>query len=261
MRTVTTLTLLGALFLAGCNGNKNNANLTANTNGNNNTSPIVQPPAPIKPTSVVDPNFKPCNPYFPLVPGSQYKYTINHSSGLVSDVTVVVDEAKENGQQVFIETTQIVDKSGGMELAQTATRKYICDNGRVQLVSDFTDNKVEGKPNTAELKLRTPAVFMETPASLEKTGSKWSYTFNVVLQQPGQPPATLPESTMAAFDVRGTESVKVPAGEFKAVKLGRKVGKSEGVDYYVRGLGLVKRESGEGTNWVLKEYSGVRPGE
>lgn len=176
-------------------------------------------------------------------------------------MTVVVDAEEQSGQKVFVEKTQIVDKSGGMSLLQHGTRKFVCDGGRLQILSDFTDNKVDGKPNTSDQKLRSPAIFMAEPAALAKPGSKWSYTFNITFQKPGEPTETLPESTTRNFEAQGTETIKVPAGEFKALKVAWRVNQAQGADYYVPGIGLVKRESGEGTSWVLKEYSGVRPAE
>jgi hypothetical protein len=68
-----------------------------------------------------------------------------------------------------------------------------------------------------------------------------------------------PEETINInFTVQGTEDVTVPAGKFKAVKITRKVKETEVTDYYVRGIGLVKRASGEGTTMELREYSGLK---
>jgi hypothetical protein len=47
-------------------------------------------------------------------------------------------------------------------------------------------------------------------------------------------------------------------GTFKAITVNRKVNENSLVDFYVAGLGLVKRQSKEGTSWELKEYSGLK---
>ena len=167
--------MVGAAALTGCKGNSNtnaNANISATPNANRNLD--FAPPAPVKPTSTFDPNFKACNPYFPLVPGSQAKYTIVFSSGLVAEANVVVDGGEENGRQVFTQTTQIIDKSGGLEKAETTIRKYICDGDKVQLIYEFTNNKVADKLNTVDTQFRTTAIMMPSPADLSKTGYTWS---------------------------------------------------------------------------------------
>jgi hypothetical protein len=53
--------------------------------------------------------------------------------------------------------------------------------------------------------------------------------------------------------------VKVPAGTFKAVKVLRKLRDVTVNEYYVAGLGLVKRVNKDSTSWELKEYSGLQP--
>src|SRR2546422_7045069 len=94
MRISSAIILLSAIALSGCNGDSSNVNsniAAANANRLQN----FKPPQPIKPLQAANPNFKSCNPYFPLVPGSIAKYVINYSSGIVADLTVVVDAADE----------------------------------------------------------------------------------------------------------------------------------------------------------------------
>src|SRR5215813_8465375 len=114
MRITLFIVLLVTIALTGCPGKLSNSN---NTNGNSNTAPTFKPPEPLASKDPVDPNFKPCNPYFPLVPGSRLKYTLTYSSGLVADVVVVVNKLDENGHNMFEEQTQIVDRSGGLEIS------------------------------------------------------------------------------------------------------------------------------------------------
>jgi hypothetical protein len=254
--------LAGAVALTGCNGNSNsNANMNASAtaaNANANRGADFKPPEQVKPTSAVDPNFKACNPYFPLVPGSQAKYTIVFSSGLVADANVVVDAAEENGRKVFIQTTQIVDKSGGLEKAETTVRKYVCDGEKVQLIYEFTNNKVQDKVNTVETQFRNTAIMMPSLADLSKTGTSWSYNFGQTYKSPGELPMS-PEPQQIAFDVQGQGETTAPAGKFKTLKVRRKIGEAEVSDFFARGIGLVARYSGEGTRWELKEYSGLNP--
>src|SRR4030095_2457287 len=117
MRICSIIILLSAIALSGCNGADNNANLNANSNANRVVD--LKPPQPIKPLEAPDPKFKPCNPYFPLVPGSVAKYVINYSSGITGDLTIIVDSTDEGGRKLFTQRSQLVDRSGGMQINQT----------------------------------------------------------------------------------------------------------------------------------------------
>jgi len=251
--------MLAALALNGCNGSKNgNGNGNGNANGNANRSDF-KPPTALKPTGAVDPNFNSCNPYLPLVPGSSAKYVLVYSSGLIADATVVVDSADENGRKVFTETTQIVDRSGGLQIAQTTVKKYVCDGERVQLISEKTDSDIAGQKSTSEFKYRDNSVAMVDPASLAKKGTTWQYSFTKVFNRPGDPPAIINDPTFVTFEVQGDEEVVIPTGKLKAVKLLRKVNENKVNEYFVRGLGMVKRDFlNEGTSWELKEFSGIK---
>ncbi|HJQ69674.1 MAG TPA: hypothetical protein VKA70_11915 [Blastocatellia bacterium] len=259
IRIFLAVVLISAVALTGCTGNGNsnqNANVAASSNTNKNYD--FRPPETVKPTTAFDPNFKACNPYFPLVPGSQAKYTIVYSSGLVADANVVVDAAEENGRQVFTQTTQIVDKSGGLEKAETTVRKFICDGEKVQLIYEFTNNKVADRANTVETQFRTTAIMMPALADLSKTGYTWSYNFGQIYRQPGELPMS-PDPMQLAFDVQGQFETPTPAGKFKTLKIRRKIGEAEVFEFFARGVGMVVRHSGEGTRWDLKEYSGLTP--
>jgi PBP1b-binding outer membrane lipoprotein LpoB len=256
MRVLLGVVLIATMFFAGCKNSNNNTNTTANANA---APPTFTPLPPIKPLSAADPNFKPCNPYFPLIPGSLTKHVINYSSGLVADATVVVDSVEENGRKVFVETTQIVDKSGGAQKAEKTVRKYTCDGDRVQLISENTENRIEGNLTTVEYRFKSAATTMIGLSDLARKGANWSYSVYPVFHQPGKPPAVLEEPVVLAFEVQGEAEVTVPLGKFKALKVLRTVNQNKIVDSYVRGIGLVKRDSSEGTSWVLKEYSGLSP--
>jgi hypothetical protein len=257
------LAALVATFLTACDpgpGNKNaNTNANGNSNANANRLTSLEPPTPIKPETPVDPNFKACNPYFPLVPGSQVKHAVNFSSGLAADAVVVVDLIEENGRKVYRETTQIIDKSGGMQKAEKTVRKYVCDGGLVKIIAEDTENRIEDRKTQVNMKFNEEGAFMVDPTALARSGTVWSYKFYPTFINPGEPPATLTDPITLVFTVKGEESVTVPAGTFKAVKIERKVGDVVIAEHYARGIGLVKRSSSEGTGWGLSEYSGVAP--
>ncbi len=260
MRFVLAMTLLATALFSRCNSTNTNTN--SDQNGNQtataNKMPTLPNVVPIKPESVVDPSYKSCNPYFPLVPGSQIKYLIKFSSNLLADVNVVVDSAVESGHQTFIETTQIVDKSGGMEKLEKTVRKYVCDGERIQATSEKGNNRAGERANDMEFKFRGVAIIMVDPASLKRIGTTWSYSFNQIFQVAGEPPIEPQEPVSVTFEVLGEEEVSTPAGKFKTVKIARRVKDKQGVDYFAKGLGLVKRVGWDGTSWELREYSGVK---
>jgi hypothetical protein len=259
MRLILVIILLAASALSGCDGNGNKTASNGNGNGNANTALNLKPPAPIKPNDVADPNFKPCNPYFPLVPGSIAKYVINFSSGLVGDLTVVVDAADEDGRKVFTQRSQLVDRSGGMQQNQTIVRRFICDGDRVQILSEKTDSNIGGQQSSAEFEYRENSLMMTDPKSMLIKGSTWSHAFRSVFHVPGQATAKSDQPTIVAFEVGSPEEVTTAIGTFKAVSVTRKIGENLTVDHYAAGLGLVKRQSKEGTSTELKEYSGLKP--
>jgi hypothetical protein len=259
MRGNSIILLLAAIVLvSGCDGTTRNSN-TTNTNANSNSAVVIKPPDPLKPSEAVDPTFKACNAYFPLVPGSVAKYVINYSSGIVADLTVVVDAADEGGRKVFTQRSQLVDRSGGMQIIQDITRKFVCDGDRVQILSENTDSNIEGQNSSAEFQYRENSLVMIDPKSMATKGSTWQHGFRTVFHKPGQPPSAGDEPTIIIFEVMGPQDVTTPVGTFKTIAVNRKLRDASVIDYYAPGLGLVKRQAKEGTSWEIKEFSGLKP--
>jgi hypothetical protein len=256
MRTGLLLALLGAIALSsGCDPKASNTNVNSNANANR----VFVAPKPLKSNSDFDPAFKSCNDYYPLVPGSVAKYVINYSSGLVGNVTTVVDATEENGRKGFVERTQIVDSSGGYQINQDIERRFVCDGNKVQLLTEKTDTRLENNPSSSLLNYRDNSYQMIEPSSLSQTNTTWSVGFHRTFNDPGKPPATDDTPIVIVYTVKGQEDVTLPTGKVKAVKIEKKVGENQVTEYYARGLGLVRRVSKEGTNWELKEYSGLKP--
>jgi hypothetical protein len=262
IRFTGTLLLLATLVVTGCNGGGNSNAPARNSNTNsvsNDNSPPLLGTDPIKPKTAVDPKFKTCNPYYPLVPGSLVRYSLVWSSGLVADATIVVDQEVENGRPVYVQTTQILDKTAGSNKNERTTMKYVCDGDRIQLIHWYTENQVDGAQSIVEFQFKATAVAMLDVASLKRKGSTWGYGMYQTFRRPGAPPAALEDPTIVNFQVEGEEKITVPAGTFTAIKIVRRVGKISVTEHYVAGLGMVKRFSDEGTFWQLKEYSGLAP--
>ncbi|MFL6276836.1 MAG: hypothetical protein ACJ74G_16745 [Blastocatellia bacterium] len=257
MRTPLVFILLAACALSACNPPANhNQN---NANGNSNTAPrVIGPITPPVPTVQPDPNFKACNPYYPLVPGSRRIYTVSYSSSITATATVIVDPWEENGRKGYKEITQIVDSSGGYQINQTIEKHFICDGDKVQILYEKTDSDVDNQKTVTEFFYRDPAYAMIEPSSL-KQGATWSLALRSKYQQPGQPPAEPEAPTIVEFTVVNEQEIQLPTGKVKAMLLYRKVGQAEINDYFVPGLGFVRRNSKEGNKWELKEYSGLKP--
>lgn len=256
MRLILVIVVLSVIGLSGCNP-ADNGNGNGNGNGNANR-PVFTLPPPIKPAEAVDPSFKACNPYFPLVPGSVAKYVINYSSGIVGDLTIIVDATDEDGQKGFTQRSQLIDRSGGMQITQSIVRKFVCDGNVVRILSEKTESNVAGQPSALDFEYRENSVMMTDPQSLSRKGTTWTHAFRTVYHNAGQPPSRSDVPTVISFEVAGTEDVTTSAGTFKAIKIIRKIAENGTVDYYAAGIGLVKRASTEGTTWELKEYSGLK---
>lgn len=257
MRMILVIVVLAAVGLNGCNPDSANKN-NANGNGNANRADF-KPDPPIKPTQAVDPNFKACNPYFPLVPGSMAKYVINYPTGIVGDLVVVVDVADENGQKVFTQRSQLIDRSGGTQITQKIVRRFICEGDVVRILSEKTESNIEGQQSGTDFDYRDGSVMMNDPQSLARKGTTWTHTFKSVFHTPGKPSGVSDIPTAVVFEVAGPEDVSIAVGgTFKAIKITRKIGENGTIDYYVAGLGLVKREASTGARWELKEFSGLK---
>jgi hypothetical protein len=257
MRTPLVFILLAALALSACNtAISSNKNVS---NGNNNTAPrVVEPAKPLVPASAVDPNFKACNPYYPLVPGSRRKYVISYSSGITAEATAVVESWEENGRKGFKELMQIVDSTGGYQIKQMIERHYVCDGDKVQILYEKTDSDVDNNKTVTEFFFRDNAYAMIEPASL-KPGATWSYALKMKIQPLGQPASEPDAPTVVNFTVVNEQEIQLPTGKVKALLLYRKVGETEINDYFVPGIGFARRNSKEGNKWELKEYSGLKP--
>jgi hypothetical protein len=255
MRLILVFVVLVVVGLTGCNPETRNGN----GNGNGNANRVVfKPPPPIKPTQAPDPNFKACNPYFPLVPGSVAKYVINYSSGIVGDLTIIVDAADENGQKVFTQRSQLIDRSGGMQITQSIVRKFVCDGNIVRILSEKTESNLAGQQSSLDFDYRENSAVMTDPQSLLRKGTTWTHAFRTVYHNPGQPPTRSDVPTVISFEADGPADVTTGAGNFKTIKVIRKIGENGTVDYYAAGIGLVKRQDTGGTSWDLKEYSGLK---
>jgi hypothetical protein len=255
MRTPLVFILLAALALSACTTGTSNKNVS---NGNNAAPRVVEPTKPLVPAAAADPNFKACNPYFPLVPGSRRKYVISYSSGITAEATAVVDPWEENGRKGFKELIQIVDSTGGYQIKQLIERHYVCDGDKVKILYEKTDSDADNNKTVTEFFYRDNAYAMIEPASL-KPGATWSYSLKLKFQPPGQPASEPDAPTVVNFTVMNEQDIPLPTGKVKALLLFRKVGEAEFNHYFVPGLGFVKSTSKEGTSWELKEYSGLKP--
>ncbi|HKP85981.1 MAG TPA: hypothetical protein VJZ26_07795, partial [Blastocatellia bacterium] len=177
MRTVFFILLLAAVAFSGCNNG--NTNVNVNKNGNANRIEF-KPPEPLKPEGVADPNYKPCNEYYPLVPNSVAKYVLNYASGMTADATVVVYPSDENGRKGFIERTRIVDRSGGLQLVQDTEKHFVCDGDKVQILSEKNETRADGQPSSSEFNYRENSYSMIEPSSLAQKGATWTLGFRPI---------------------------------------------------------------------------------
>lgn len=254
MRIGLFILLLTAIALSGCPGSK-----TVNVNTNDNANRLdFKPPDPLRPPGAADPNYKSCNEYFPLVPNSVAKYVLNYASGIVADATVIVYASDEGGRKGYIERMQIVDRSGGFQIAQNTEKRFVCDGDKIQILAEKTEGRVDGQPSSSEFNYRENSYVIVEPSTLAQKEATWTYAFRPVYRKADDPPSAPDAPVIVSFTVKGEENVTLPTGKVKAVKVERKVGENRVYEYYARGLGLIKRDF-QGTTWELKEYSGIKP--
>ena len=250
--------MLVVLLITACNSQDANRNSVSNQNANSNSQAQFPPLPGLKPAGPVDPNFSACNTYFPLVPGSSTKYRLSFSTGIVADITTVFSSEEENGRKVFVASQQTIDTKGGSEKSEANTRKYICDGEKVKLIFERNDNRVAGHRTESEVKYDDKSFVMLEPTALS-SGKKWSYDFYVIFNT-GDGTRTSTDPVTKHLEVLGIEDVKVAAGTFTALKIEIKAGGAELVEYYARGIGLIKRTViKDGTTTELQEYSGLKP--
>jgi hypothetical protein len=244
-----------ALAVMGCDSGQSSTQ-NGNGNGNLNVSAFKIPDLP-RPNTQPDPAFKPCNAYFPLVPGSTARYVINYPSGLVADMTVA--QSKTDDPNIVLENITILDRLGGLEIAQTIERKYRCDGESVLIISEETKSKIQANVSNSMFNYRDNSVVMKPPAELATKGATWTYGYYRITEIPGVTVEKPDTPIIITLAVGGEEELKTGLGTFRALRVVRKVSQNTVNDFYVRGLGLVKRVSGEGAITELKEYSGLQP--
>ncbi|HEY6333968.1 MAG TPA: hypothetical protein VI756_31920, partial [Blastocatellia bacterium] len=199
-----------------------------------------------------------CNTYYPLIPGSEMKYSLLYASGLKADAVVVVERLPDqNGNPVFSERTQIIDSTGGLHKNSLDVKQYTCDAGKLQYLSRAEDNEVDGNKTRLDLTFSIPAVAFVEPKAVNQ-GTSWTYSYSEKFQIPGQGQIDPKKKYNVQMSIMDTQDLTVPAGTFKTVKVEKRVDTTMIYEYYARGVGLVKRVLGDGTTWELREFSGVK---
>ncbi len=191
------------------------------------------------------------------MPGATARYVLNYPSGLVVDMTVAY--SKTDDPSIVVENATLLDRQGGLQIAQTIERRYKCDGENVLILTEETKSKIEANVSTSLFKYRENSVIMKPPADLAIPGSTWTYGYYRTTEIPGVAVEKPDTPMIITLAVGGEEDLTVGLGKFRALKIVRKVNQNTVNDFYVRGLGLVKRIAAEGTITELKEYSGLKP--
>jgi len=249
----------------------------SNSNGSSQIATAKATPSLLPPAGPVDPAFKPCNPYYPLTPGSHMLYTIKRPSGQVGSVVVDVSAANEKGKKVFTEVAKRLSVRGVGSGLETTTRKYVCDGENIQVVYNLIEaTNPQGVSGKFDGRFPSPSLVMMAPSSLTP-GASWSYTMEADIKLPEKPDpkqakreanqnkkvepkyTSKHDTIQLSFEVKGKEDVTVPAGTFHAIRIAVKVKDKDSDEYYAPGVGLVRRSLPDGTVWELSEYNGLTP--
>jgi hypothetical protein len=216
-----------------------------------------------------------CNPYFPVARGAQWVYREARGQGVAMERTVAVSTIETSGRLMTATLRQTVAPAGQPErLAGRATTTVRCAGGAVQIAVEGTAaSSAGGESAAATVRAQLPGL---PPADKLTPGFQWSSEGRVETADGG---ATVVTSIKRRSQVDGVFPVSVPAGDFaqavrvasvETLKLGGTSGEREAEqevqEWYVRGVGLVKRDTRlagadqpVGSVEELVSFSGIRP--
>lgn len=214
-----------------------------------------------------------CNPYFPMPTGARWVFELSQGPGDRLRRTVEVKSAQRNGDVTRVDLEQTVDSPGqpSSAAAGRATTTVQCEDGAVVLTVKGSAAGPPGSPG-GTVTARTQAL---PAADKLVVGYAWRSESEIETEAQGQ---RYPSRATRGSKVEAIEPITVPAGTFpRALRIGSVENVSlpgdpnrrmtqEIVEWYVRGLGLVKREGriGGGPNAIksveqLVQYSGLTP--
>jgi hypothetical protein len=217
-----------------------------------------------------------CNPFYPVPRGATWVYRDSRqNAGVAMQRAVTVEKVEESGRVVTATLQQRVQAVGSpADSGGLATTTVRCAGGAVQVsVSGSAASSASGEKSSASVKAELPGF---PPAEKLVAGYTWQSEGRVETTEGG---TTLVTSISRESRVDGFGAVKVPAGEFpqallvasvETLKLGGPAGEREAKqdvrEWYVRGLGLVRRDTSiSGTQQKLTgqeelvQFSGVAP--
>jgi len=214
-----------------------------------------------------------CNAYFPLRPDARWVYEESQKgSAAKMQRTITVKSVSTSDGVTNAELAQVVSLPGQADVvAGQAVTKARCDAAGVTLWIDGSAGV--GGETSGVIKARLPGL---PPADNLKPGFSWRGDSEVETMDAGS--KVVAQGTRGSR-VEGVDSVTVPAGTFpnalrvatiQTLTLHRgsdeRYAKQQVLEWYVRGIGLVKRETrtsagADAASSIeeLKSYSGLEP--
>jgi hypothetical protein len=215
-----------------------------------------------------------CNPYFPVPRGASWVYhDARQGAGMTMERSVAVESVQDDGRITTAVLKQNVHAVGAAEQsAGAATTTVRCAGGTVQLaVEGGAAGGASGAKASATVRAQLPGF---PPADKLVPGYAWQSEGRVETTEGG---TTVVTAISRQSQVDGVFPVKVPAGEFSqalrvasvetlklATPAGEREAKQEVREWYVRGLGLVRRDTRlagaqeSGSVEELVQFTGVR---
>lgn len=213
-----------------------------------------------------------CNPYYPLRRGARWVFQdTRQTANITMERIVAVTSVETSGRLTTAILTQNVHAVGQPETsAGNATTTVRCAGGAVQLlVEGAAESSAGGQAANATVRADLPGL---PPADKLSPGYRWQSEGRVETTDGGTKVVT---AISRQSQVDGVFPVKVPGGEFsqalrvasvETLKLGERQAKQEIREWYVRGLGLVKRDTRlaeadrpAGSVEELVSFSGIQP--
>lgn len=176
----------------------------------------------------------PSNPYILTRPGSYHEYKV------MPNATPYRDEVVEN-----------VALPGGRKGYRG---RYIDADGRTDSIYEITPGgdvlRLKAIKPDGEVRFRPPVLSLP---NLDKT-KKWSRASRSTFFGPDQPEGYELKTANRSGRVVGSETVTVPAGTFRCLKVQTVIVGLHCTEWYARGVGLVRMKAGP-TEYLLLRYS------
>jgi hypothetical protein len=143
-------------------------------------------------------------------------------------------------------------------MLQLTEKRFVCDGERLQIVGEKTESHIKDDASRVVFNYRDN-LFMPTTSDLGRKGFTWRQVFTQSFVRGNELPANPTDATVVNYEVMGEEELTLPVGKFKSIKIKKTISTGEVTDYYVKGLGLARRDASTGGRMELESFAHLTP--